>query len=334
MAIKKDKPIALGELLPKLEGRASASGAEWRAHIEKHARRGESWEEADARLRREMKAARANPSEEQEKEAAETPAQLFLPGMQEVMRAMPNHIARSSLFAPIKRGRKRMYDGAILISRKDAIIKFTGKQLDESQSDIWMHAMYLAMQQPLGEAVEINRADFLRALGRVTSGENYKWLHAGFRDLTIGMLEFETISNGKSKLSVGKTRALHMISGFDYDDEEEKYSYRIDPRWCLMYGNKEFALIDWDKRKRFGRNQDLAKALQRLFAASSDISQHYSLGWLKSKMENNGRLRDFKSGLAVACKELLRLEVITNWIIENSKKGEEQLSVWMLQKAG
>ena len=41
-----------------------------------------------------------------EQKAAETPRQLFLPGMDEFMRAMPNHIARSSLFAPVARGRR------------------------------------------------------------------------------------------------------------------------------------------------------------------------------------------------------------------------------------
>jgi len=332
MAVKKDKPRALGELLPKLESRATAGGTAWLQHIEEHALPGETWGQADARLRREMKKARANPTEEQEKEAAETPAQLFLPGMQEVMRAMPNHIARSSLFAPVKSGRKRMYDGAILVSRKDAIIKFTGKQLDEAQSDIWMHAMYLAMQQPLGEAVEINRADFLRALGRVKSGENYKWLHAGFRDLTIGMLEFETIRNGKSKLSIGRTHALHMVSGFYYDDEKETYSYRIDPRWRLMYGNKEFALIDWDKRRRFGRNQDIAKALQRLVAASSDKVQKYSLKWLKEKMEYSSPIRKFKEAVSLACEELIRLEIVIKWDIEESKKGDAQLAIWLPEK--
>lgn len=34
----------------------------------------------------------------------ETPQPLFLPGVGELGRAMPNHIARSSLFAPIARG--------------------------------------------------------------------------------------------------------------------------------------------------------------------------------------------------------------------------------------
>jgi len=325
MAIKKDKPRALGELLPKLEGRASASVAAWRQHVEKHARRGESWEEADARLRREMEAARANPSEAQEKEAAETPAQLFLPGMTEVMRAMPNHIARSSLFAPVARGRKKMHDNTILVSRSDAVIRFRGKQLDEAQADVWMQAIHEAMKHPLGEEVVINRADFLRKIGRNTSGKNYKWLDTSMEDLTFGMLIIDIYKQGKRKLSIGQSHALHLISGYVYDAKTDNYKLQIDPRWKLLYENKEFALIDWDKRLQFGQRQDIAKNLQRLIAASSDKEQRYNLQWLKEKMEYNSPIRKFRETMASACEELKRLKIIISWDIEDSRREQEQL---------
>jgi hypothetical protein len=108
---------------------------------------------------------------------AETPQQLFLPGMDEVMRAMPNHIARSSLFAPVARGRRKMHDGTLLQSRGDVEIRYSGKQLDEAQADVWMQAMREAQRQPLGTPVLINRAEFLRSIGRAESGQNYQWLH-------------------------------------------------------------------------------------------------------------------------------------------------------------
>lgn len=153
-----------------------------------------------------------------ERKATEIPAQMFLPGMDEFMRAMPNHIARSSLFAPVARGRKRMHDGSVLPSRGDAEIRFSGKQLDEAQADVWMQAMKEAQRQPLGETVTINRAEFLRQIGRSESGQNYKWLHRTMQDLSFAMLVIEvTKADGKPKLSIGKTRVLHLIAGFDYD---------------------------------------------------------------------------------------------------------------------
>ena len=265
-----------------------------------------------------------------EQKAADTPRQMFLPGMDEFMRAMPNHIARSSLFAPVARGRRKMHDGSILQSRGDAEIRFSGKQLDEAQADVWMQAMKEAQRQPLGTPVIINRTEFLRAIGRTKGGENYKWLHRTMQDLAFAMLVIEvTKADGKPKLSIGKTRALHLIAGFDYDEASEEYTLTIDPRWHAMYGNREFALIDWEKRREFGRNQDMAKTLQRLVATSSNPVQRYALDWLKAKMEYASPMRKFREALAGACKELERLEIIAAHKIEDSTKGKPQLALWL-----
>lgn len=263
-----------------------------------------------------------------EQKAEEAPKQMFLPGMDEFMRAMPNHLARSSLFAPVARGRKKMHKDTVLQSRGDAVIKFWGEQLDEAQADVWMQAMKEAQRQPLGTPVVINRAEFLRAIGRAESGQNYQWLHRTMQALAFAMLVIEvTKADGKPKLSIGKTRALHLITGFDYDDEAEAYTLTIDPRWRVMYGNREFALIDWDKRMEFGLHQDMAKSLQRLVATSADKVQRFSLDYLKGRAQSVGRMRDFRDALEKAMRELERLGIIADGRIEASTRGTEQ-AVW------
>ena len=209
------------------------------------------------------------------------------------MRAMPNHIARSSLFAPVARGKKKIFKDAVLISRRDAVIRFWGEQLDETQADVWMQAMNEAMQRPLGDPVIIKRAEFLRAIGRHTGNTEYKWLYRTMQVLTFAMLVIEVQKDGTPKFTVGKSSALHMIDGFDFDAEAEAYVLRIDPRWRLMYANREFALIDWNKRLQFGARQDMAKALQRLVATSNDTIQRNALDWLQNKLQYTGRPRDF-----------------------------------------
>ncbi|MCG9024492.1 plasmid replication initiator TrfA [Laribacter hongkongensis] len=273
------------------------------------------------------RAAEAQSRIEAQREAV-TPQQLFLPGLEDFMRAMPNHIARSSLFAPVARGRKRIHKDMVLVSRADAVIKFWGEQLDESQADVWMQAMYETSRRPLGEPVVIKRAEFLRSIGRQTGNYEYKWLNRTMQTLTFAMLVIEVrTKDGKPKLSVGKNRALHMIEGFDFDDEAEAYTLRVDPRWRVMFGNREFALIDWEKRKRFGARQDMAKALQRLAATSDESTQRYALEWLKEKLEYTGRMRDFVDALGRSMRELERLEIIAGGRIESSTKGRTQ-AVW------
>ncbi len=264
----------------------------------------------------------------QEGKAAETPRQMFLPGLEEFMRAMPNHIARSSLFAPVARGRKRMHKDTVLVSRADAEIRFWGEQLDEAQADVWLQAMHEASKQPLGTPVVITRAAFLKAIGRTTGKNDYEWLNRSMESLAFAMLVIEVKKpDGQHKLAIGRTRALHLIEGFDYDDGAEAYTLRIDPRWHGLYGNREFALIDWDKRLQIGRGQDMAKALQRLVATSDETIQRYALDWLKSKLGYSGRMRDFQDALERAMRELERLEIIAAGRIEASSKGKKQ-AVW------
>jgi hypothetical protein len=114
-----------------------------------------------------------------------------------------------------------------------------------------------------------------------------------------------------------------------YDDKTESYIYTLDPRWVQMFGNREYALIDWDKRLQIGRGQDMAKALQRLFATSRDPIQRYALDWLKDKLEYSGRMRDFRDALMRACGELERLDIIARARIEQSTRGKQQLAVWL-----
>lgn len=253
---------------------------------------------------------------------------MFLPGLEKFMRAMPNHIARSSLFAPVARGTKKIYKDAVLISRSDAVIRFWGEQLDETQADVWMQAMNEAMQRPLGEPVIINRAEFLRAIGRHTGNTEYKWLYRTMQVLTFAMLVIEVQKDGKPKFTVGKSSALHMIDGFDFDAEDEAYVLRIDPRWRLMYANREFALIDWNKRLQFGARQDMAKALQRLVATSDDTIQRNALDWLQNKLQYTGRPRDFVDALDRAMRELERLEIIADGRRGISTKGRLQ-ATWV-----
>jgi hypothetical protein len=271
-------------------------------------------------------AAQARIADEVEQEA-EKPQKMFLPGLDELMRAMPNHIARSSLFAPVAAGRKKMHKDTVLVSRVDAEIRFWGEQLDETQADVWLQAMHEAIKHPLGAPVTINRNAFLKSIGRSGGGENYKWLHRTMEALVFAMLVMEVKKDGKTKFHIGKTRAIHMIEGFDYDDKAETYTLRIDPRWRVMYGNREYALIDWEKRMQFGPNQQMAKALQRLVATSSDPVQRHALDYLKEKLGYGGRMRDFTEAMNKAMRELERLEIIAGGRIEDNSKGQPQ-AVW------
>lgn len=274
---------------------------------------------------------RADEAQEHAKlqQAARKPVELFLRGMDDLRRAMPNQIARSSLFAPIKRGPREQLTEALLVTRADAVISYSGEQLDEADADIVLQLFFEAKSHPLGLPVRLKRAAFLRAMGRPTSLSQYQWLMRRMTVLAKATLIVEALrSDGTRKYRVGKNDVFHIVQSFCYDPATKSYSFTLDSRWTVLFGNDEYALLDWEKRKQIARGQDMAKSLQRLVATSSAPIHHYSLEWLKEKMQYQGRMRDFKRALVRACQELESLSIVANSKVEMSTKGKQQLSLW------
>ena len=285
----------------------------------------ESIRDSFAWLQKRAEEARANAEEK----AAETPRQLFLPGFD--IGAMPNHLNRSSFIAPIARGRRKFHWQTVMVSRRDCVLEYTGEQFDEADGEIIMALIFFARPYPLGTPVPLNRAELLRKLKRDTGKQQYEWLHRRIRALTEGTLYIEAKKpDGSTRYRIGRSVAFHILAAFEYDDETETYSYTLDPRWVQLFGNWEYALIDWDKRMQIGRGQDMAKTLQRLVATSADPVQRYTLDSLKAMMLYASPMRKFREALIAAAKELERLEIIAAWRIEDSTRGEPQLVLWLL----
>lgn len=263
-----------------------------------------------------------------EQKAADKHRQMFLPGFD--IGAFPNHLNRSSFIAPIARGRRKFHRQAEMVTRRDCVLEYTGEQLDEADGDLIMALIAFAQPFQVGTAVPLNRAELLRKLKRSTGKAQYEWLHKRIKALTEATLFLEAKKpDGSTRYSIGKTVSFRIVSAFSYDDDGETYCYSLDPRWVQMFGNREYSLLDWDKRMQIGRGQDMAKTLQRLLATSADPVQRYALDWLKEKMEYGGRMRDFRDALTRAVAELERLEIVANGHIEDSTKGKPQLALWL-----
>ncbi|CRI74327.1 Uncharacterised protein [Chlamydia trachomatis] len=272
-------------------------------------------------------------------ERREPPKQLFLPGFkEETVRAIPNHLARSSLFSPIRRGRRKCYIDETLVSRSDAEIHFWGQQLDEADADVWMQAVREAMKAPLGAPVVINRAEFLRQIGRRHGKTGYDWLEQSMKRLAFAMLTMIVRrKNGSIKMQVGEPPiegqeelCFHLVGDWKMNKKTNSYELTMSPTLMAFFRGKEYALLDWRKRLAItGRGQDLAKAIQRLVATSNNSVQTYTLKWLKAKMSYTGKEWNFKQHLVRACQELVRVDVIKRYDIADNTHGQEQLTIYV-----
>ncbi len=264
-----------------------------------------------------------------DKAASETPKQMFLPGFD--IGAMPNHLNRSSLIAPIARGKRKAHSQTVMVTRADCVLEYSGQQLDEADGDLIMALIFFAQPQPLGTLVPLNRKELLRKIkpGGIGSTQ-YEWLHKAMKRLREGVLFLEARKpDGSTRYKIGHMQSFSIVKELDYNEDTEIYTYMMDPRWVQMFGNREYGLIDFDKRLQIGRGQDMAKTLQRLVTTSSDPVQRYALDWLKAKMEYSSPVRKFKEALMAAVHELERLEIVAKGSIEDSTKGKPQLVLWL-----
>lgn len=266
-----------------------------------------------------------------EQKAAETPRQMFLPGFD--IGAFPNHLNRSSFIAPIARGVRKFHRQTEMVTRKDCALEYTGEQLDEADGDLIMALIAFAQPFPLGTTVPLNRKELLRKIKTGSIGSTqYDWLYRSMKRLREGTLFLEARKpDGSTRYTVGKMESFNVVKDLNYDGDSETYTYVLDPRWVVMFGNREYSLIDWDKRMQIGRGQDMAKTLQRLVATSSNTVQYYGLEDLKDKMQYTSPMRKFKEAIDAAVDELERLEIIVKGRIEKSTKGKEQLTLWLQQ---
>lgn len=253
---------------------------------------------------------------------------MFLPGF--AIGAFPNHLNRSSLIAPIARSERKQHSKTRMVTRRDCVLEYSGEQLDEADGDLIMALIAFAQPFPLGEPVRLNRKLLLRKIKRGSIGSSqYEWLYRSMKRLREATLFLEALKpNGSTRYTVGKMESFSILKSLSYDNGT--YHYTLDPHWILMFGNREYSLIDWEKRLQIRRGLNMAKTLQRLIATSSDRVQRFALEGLMAQMAYGGRLRDFRGSLGQAIGELERLEIITKGNIQLSSRGKPQLVLWLI----
>ena len=246
---------------------------------------------------------------------AQAPEQATLPGVPVTPKEtapMGNELARTPLFAPIKRGRRKILDKARLPSPQGISLFYFGKQLDVGDQDTYLNALMLAQGVPPDTRVKVNRAEFLRRMGRQKSGAAFKWLEDIFDRIATGRLYYDTPEERGSTPLLGPLR---------YDKETEDYYFTIPAESLRAFGIRAFGYVDMEKRKQIASKADLAKWLQ-CYAASHAKGEHrVSVANLKAWSGFEGRTRQFRGSLEIALAELVRVGILASWeIYENNTK--------------
>lgn len=224
---------------------------------------------------------------------------------------MSNQLAKTPVFAPIRRGRRAVHDKSKLPAPTGYALWYSGKQLDVGDQDTYLTAIMLAKGLPHDKPVIIERAEFLKLMGRKPGGSSYKWLQESFDRVSSGRIYYDTPEK------VGNTP---LIGPLEYDKTTEKFFFTVPAAALRVFGFQDFGYVDMEKRRMISNKAELAKWLQ-CYAVSNGKGEHRaSLDNLQNWSGYEGRARDFRGYLAEALKELKKVGVIGSWELYERKK--------------
>lgn len=192
--------------------------------------------------------------------AARAAVLVQLPLWPEPTRGTPNSFLRSALFAAIQGKGRRQMKKELLGAQKGYAVRFTGTQLDQSDLDVWEHAIHLARSHPLGNVCCFRANAFLKAIGRSNGKQNYEWLNDSITRLVACAVE---VRNG------GKVFTGSLLSSCARDEETGIYKLRLDPDTVKLYGPCDWTLIEWKQREAL-KGKPLALWLHGYYASHKE----------------------------------------------------------------
>ena len=222
------------------------------------------------------------------------PAEVIqLPLWPEAKRGAPNAVLRGALFAAVHKDRPYL-EGALLAAQGGITVRFTGKQLNQADLDVWEQVLHLARTQALGTECHFTAHGFLKALGRSTGKMNHEWLQTALERLNGAVVR---ISDGC------RTYFGTLIERGVRDEDTGRYVVKINPELAEFYGRSQWTQIDWEKRQQL-RGKPLALWLHGFYASHASpfslrIAYLHKLSGSQTK-----QLKHFKQNLTQALRDL------------------------------
>ena len=94
----------------------------------------------------------------------------------EPQRGVPNEVARSALFAAVQPNRARYMEREVIFSQSGFTITYTGKQLTQSDLDVFEGIMHVARGTHEGNKIRFRSRELLKVIDRDTGKSQYQWL--------------------------------------------------------------------------------------------------------------------------------------------------------------
>jgi len=243
------------------------------------------------------------PEPEKEKVSAKV---IQLPLWPEPVRAVPNDILRSALFAAIQGKTRRYLKKEVLASVEGVKISFTGSQLDQADLDVWEQAVHLSRSQPLGSTCFFRANAFLKDIGRSNGKSQYEWLDDAITRLIACAVE---IRNG-SRVFTGS-----LISSCLRDEKTGVYQLTLDPKTIRLYSVNSWSSVEWEQRQAL-LGKPVALWLHGFFSSHAKPLP-YKVETLRELSGGKTKeLKEYRRLLKLALEELKTVGALVAWEVD------------------
>ncbi len=242
-----------------------------------------------------------------------------LPIWPDKTRGIPNCCLRSGLFGLVKRWERKAVEGQIVTALKTIDIRYTGWKLDQGDFDVLAQTLHLHAHHNENlseEYIRFHIKSFLRAIGRQPGKSSRTWLKNSFRRLSATTLEIN-LAPAQSLMAEKSTYAGSLVDEFVYNGEAQTYFLKLNPKLTVLF-DAGWTQLQWQKRLQL--NSDLAKWLYG-FYASHRTPYPMKVKTLKTLCGSEcKRLTDYRRNLRLAMRELVEVQAIHNWHIDDADK--------------
>lgn len=212
--------------------------------------------------------------------------------------AAPKQILRSSLFAPIARGKRKAMTDHLVCNFEDFKVTYSGVQLDQADNDVLLGLIELiselkdtdAIKKILDEdgnqrytQITASTNGFLKRIGKQSNKTTRVWLRQSLIRL----------SGTISVIADNESSYNSPIVGGSWFNENYTFTASINYRYIRLFGNDNHTYINLKQRQKLGR-KGFAKWLHGFVSTHSGTSS-YSMEKLMDLSGSTARnIKDFK----------------------------------------
>jgi TrfA protein len=184
-----------------------------------------------------------------------------LPLWREDRRGAPNDFLRSALFAAIQSKDRKMLDGVVLVSQKNMTVRFTGKQLNQEDLDVWEAILHLSNKIPLGTEVSLTGYSILKALKLPIGGEQRRRLEESIDRLTGCFIKLD-LTEENSRYKYGGS----LIEKYLKNENTGHYLVVMSRELTRLFAPDDWTAINFDQRLQL-RSKLLAQFLHGYYSS-------------------------------------------------------------------